>query len=364
MINSGLYVHIPFCGTICHYCDFVKVIYQKKWIKPYLKELKRDLSFFNVEKDLNTIYIGGGTPSSLHYYDLRQLFELLKPYAMKVKEYTIEANIESLTLKKLELMRSYGINRLSVGIQTTSDAMLEKLNRRHTYKMIKEKMRLIKKAGFTNFSVDLMYGLPGQTLADLKIDLANILKLNAPHISTYSLTIEEGTIASINKWKAATDEEMRAMYDLILETLREKGYIRYEVSNFAWPGYESMHNKLYWENKTYFGIGLGASGYINGKRYLIEGGLTRYVKGESIISVDEITPEQYIEEYLMLHLRLAQGFLLSDFKKKVGFNFLEKYKEQIKTLVESGLLVVTRERVFATDEGIMLLDHVVLTLIM
>ncbi len=364
MTKRGLYVHIPFCGTICHYCDFVKVIYQKKWIKPYLKELKHDLSFFNVENDLQTIYIGGGTPSALSFYELRNLLQLLKPFAQNVKEYTVEANVESLTLPKLKLMKSYSVNRLSVGVQTTNDEMLAKLNRQHTYQMIKTKINLIKKAGFTNFSVDLIYGLPGQSLNDLQSDLTNILKLNPPHISTYSLTIEKGTVASIKKWESASDEKMRAMYDLILSTLRAKGYVRYEVSNFAKAGYESIHNKLYWENHEYYAIGLGASGYIDGKRYVIEGGLSRYLKGKSIINIDEITTEEYIEEYLMLNLRLAKGFTFRDFKKRIGFEFMEKYEPQVKALIERGLLSVNHDGVCATDEGIMLLDQVVLTLIM
>ncbi|HOA11139.1 MAG: radical SAM family heme chaperone HemW [Bacilli bacterium] len=364
MTKRGLYVHIPFCTSLCHYCDFVKVIYQKKWVASYLEKLKHDLSFFNVSRDLSTLYIGGGTPSSLSYYELRNLLELLKPYTANVKEYTVEANVESLTLPKLKLMRSYGVNRLSIGVQTTDDYMLKKLNRHHTYTMIKTKIALVKKALFTNFSVDLIYGLPGQTLSDLENDLMNIIKLGAPHISTYSLTIEKGTMAALKKWEVPSDDTLREMYDFILKTLRNNNYIRYEVSNFALKGYESIHNKLYWENRNYYGIGLGASGYIDGKRYLISGGLTKYLKGESIINYDEITSEEYVEEYLMLNLRLAQGFSLQDFKTRVGFDFLEKYGTKVKSLIERGLLNVTDDKVYATDEGIMLLDQVVLTLIM
>lgn len=364
MKNKGLYVHIPFCGAICHYCDFTKFIYHAEWIKPYLKELKHDLSFFNVQKDLKTIYIGGGTPTRLSFSELKKLLKLLLPYSREVQEYTVEANIESLTLPKLKLLREYGVNRLSIGVQSTDDAQLEALNRKHTYSQIKSKIRLVKKAGFTNFSVDLIYGLPGQTEKDLKLDLKRILALDPPHISTYALTIEPNTVSFIRSWPEVSNEVSRAYYDLILKTLRKSGYNRYEVSNFAKTGAESEHNKLYWHNQNYYGIGLGASGYLGNKRYKIAGGLTKYLKGEARIEEELISKEMFIEEYFMLNLRLSSGFLISDFEARTNVNFAMNYGKKVDKLIKRGLVNRDETRVYPTDEGIMLLDSVVLDLIM
>ena len=200
MKNSGLYCHIPFCGAICHYCDFTKFIYNKDWINPYLKQLKADLSFFNVPHDLTTIYIGGGTPTRLSFSELEKLLKLLDPYTKEVEEYTVEANIESLTLPKLKLLKKYGVNRLSIGVQSTNDERLKELNREHTYAAIKKKIKLVKKAGFTNFSVDLIYGLPKQSAEELSLDLKHILALDPPHISTYALSIEPNTVRFIRGW--------------------------------------------------------------------------------------------------------------------------------------------------------------------
>ncbi len=363
MKNKGLYVHIPFCGDICHYCDFTKFIYQQQWVNPYLKQLKRDLSFFNVPRDLTTIYIGGGTPSRLTLTELKKLMRLLSPYAQNIKEFTFEANIESLNLPKLKLLHRFGVNRLSIGVQSTNNDQLKALNRKHTYQDIKKKIALVKKAGFTNFSVDLIYGLPGQSKKDLKRDLKRILAFYPPHISTYSLTIEPNTVSFIKSWPEVDNEVSRAYYDLILKTLRSEGYARYEVSNFAREGYESEHNKLYWHNLNYYGIGLGASSYIANKRFKIGGGLTKYLKNERKISEEVISKEMFIEEYFMLNLRLSDGFLISDFEKRTGLDFNIEYGQKVNSLAERGLLLQEKGRIYPTDEGLMLLDSVVIALI-
>lgn len=362
-MNNGLYVHIPFCGAICHYCDFTKFIYQKNWAKPYLKELERDLAFFNVDKAQHTIYVGGGTPTVLRFHELKMLLTLLKPYTASVVEYTFEGNIESITAPKLRLLRSFGVNRLSIGVQSTNDERLIELNRQHRYETIRRKIELIKKEGFTNFSVDLIYGLPHQTTAELATDLANILKLDPPHIATYDLQIETNTVAFIKKWPKITDEESRLMYELILNTLRKHGYERYEVSNFARPGFESVHNKRYWRNQPYDAIGLGASGYKNQKRYKITGGLTRYLKGERRLEEENITPEMFVEEWLMLGLRMKEGIPLADFKADTGLSLLDTYQTQIETLKKRNLVDYNDTHFYCTDEGILLLDSVVLVLI-
>lgn len=363
MKSNGLYVHIPFCGAICHYCDFVKFIYHKDWIDPYIERLNADLAFFNVPRDLKTIYVGGGTPTSLSYDELLKLLTLLAPYAKHVREYTFEANIESITKEKLILMQQYGVNRLSVGVQTTDDERLIFLNRKHTYTDIKAKIKLIKEVGFTNFSVDLIYGLPTQTKEELAKDIKNILKLDAPHISTYALSIERNTVAFIRGWPEVSSDESRLMYDDILNALRKTGYERYEVSNFARPGFESVHNKLYWQNKHYYAIGLGASGYINKTRYTISGGLTRYLQGKPRIVEETIDATMFIEEYFMLNLRLKSGFSIAEFNTLTGKDFKNDYNEALKSLVKDKLLIVQDDEVYCTDDGLMVLDSIILRLI-
>lgn len=361
-MSNSLYVHIPFCGAICHYCDFVKFIYNKKWAKQYLKELKSDLAFFHVPRNLTTIYIGGGTPTRLSYGELKALLELLAPYTNNVVEYTVEANIESITPKKLQLLRSYGVNRLSIGVQTTNDERLVALNRQHTYAQIKRKISLVKQSGFTNFSVDLIYGLPNQDINELRTDIANILKLNPPHISTYALEILPNTQAFIHNWPRVTSDESRLLYDQILASLQAYGYERYEISNFAKAGFESKHNLVYWRNEPFYAIGIGASGYLRGVRYKISGSLTKYLRGERKLDEDPIDTVTYETEYLMLHLRLKAGFKLSDYAQEFNNDFKKKYASQLGTLKNNGLIRVTNSRVYCTDEGLMLHDQVLLTL--
>lgn len=361
--NNGLYVHIPFCNALCHYCDFPKLLYNKQYIQPFLRRLTKDLRFFNVPHNLTTIYVGGGTPTSLATAELKALLDLLAPFTKLVREYTFEANVESLSSEKLHLLKDYGVNRLSIGVQTTCDKMLVYLNRKHTYADVIAKITEVKAAGFANFSVDLMYGLPGQTLEDLQNDVTEILKLDAPHVSLYALTIEANTVAGINKWPEVSEELNREMYVYIVETLRKAHYERYEISNFAKQGFASMHNKLYWQNNHYYAIGYGASGYIENERYVLRGSFSAYLNNKLVPTRETITKEANIEEYLMLNLRLADGFARADFLKRYGIDFVELYAAPLVNLRAQKLLEITTERVFATDEGLLLLDHILFKLL-
>lgn len=361
--TNGLYVHIPFCTTICHYCDFPKLVYNEKYIDPFLAQLERDLLIYEVPKDLSTIYVGGGTPTSLSYAELERLLKLLAPFAKSVTEFTFEANVENLTREKVLLLQKYGVNRLSIGVQTTCNEKLKHLNRNHRYEDVLEVIKFLQEINFTNFSVDLIFGLPGQTLNELKQDVAEILKLNAPHLSLYNLTVEENTVAYLNEWPEASEEMSREMYLYIRETLEANGYERYEISNFAKPGYRSKHNELYWQNLHYYAIGYGASGYVNRERYTISGSFTKYLKGTLEVMRENITEEMFIEEYIMLNLRREDGFLLSDFARRTGHEFKTLFAEKSASLIESGLLEITPERVFLTDEGKLLLNFVLFKLL-
>lgn len=362
-LTNGLYVHIPFCETLCHYCDFPKLIYTQKFSRPFLTQLGRDLLLYEVPHDLNTIYVGGGTPTSLSVDELESLLKLLAPYTSKVAEYTFEANVENLSDEKVLLLKKYGVTRLSLGLQTTCNKKLTMLNRQHRYEDVAEKINYLKAVGMTNFNVDLMFGLPGQTLSDVKRDVKNVLKLNAPHLSLYNLTVEENTVAYLNEWPEASEEMSRAMYLYIVKALKKAGYDRYEISNFAKRDFQTIHNELYWQNREYYGIGYGASGYVNRERYTISGSFTKYLNGELVVNKEQITDEMFEEEYIMLHLRREDGFQLRDFEERIGFSFLSKYEQKTRELVSAKLLEITEENVFLTDEGKLLLNFVLFKLL-
>jgi len=353
---NSLYVHLPFCKSLCHYCDFIKFIYQEKWIKPYLEALKRDLERF-FPTSLATIYLGGGTPTCLKLEELESLLVLLSNYSEGVKEYTCEANVETLTKEKLLLLRRYGVNRLSLGVQTFNDEMLKIIGRRHSKKDVYQAIKLAKEVGFKNISIDLIYGLPKQTLEDVKCDLKEATKLDIEHISYYSLLICPNTVAHLSSWEEAGEDKEAAMYELILNTLEKNGFMRYEVSNFSKPGFESLHNLTYWENREYYGVGYGASGYLNRVRYSIGGSFSSYLNGKAEIQEEIIDDATYRDEYLMLNLRLTKGFLLSDYENKIKEPF--PLNSQIVTrLISEGFLKIENGRVSCTRESLIKLDYI------
>lgn len=332
----------------------------------YLQVLFLELDHY-APSNLNSIYIGGGTPSALTEVQLENLLARLAPLINKDGEFSIEVNVENLTKSKLEIMAKYGVNRLSIGVQTFNQRLLTHMNRHHHRDDIKEAITNAKLLGFTNISIDLMLDLPNQTRQDIVNDLQQALALDVPHISTYSLTVHPHTVYGIRGIKQVSNDRSRKHYDLVLAMLREAGYQRYEVSNFARPGYYGRHNMTYWNNEYYFGIGLGASGYLPGDplpyRYMNTMNMTKYLQGVRIYEkevVDKTLEEQY---FLMLKLRLADGFSEAQYYQLFGNDFKNKYAQKIALLREGGLLYNNASQWYATDEGIMLLDHVILTLL-
>ena len=335
MIKSA-YIHIPFCETICAYCDFCKFYYQKEWVSPYLKALKKEIETSYQNEVLDTLYVGGGTPSSLSLEELKELLEILKQFRMsKHIEYTMECNIENLTKEKLMLMKEYGVNRLSIGVQTFQKDALKLIERNHTKEEVFEKMKWAKEIGFTNINVDLMYALPKETIQDLKNDLDIFLKLDIPHISTYSLIIEPHT--KFSNLKPISEDLDYEMYQLIEHTLEKKGYDHYETSNYGKKGYFSKHNLTYWNNEEYYGFGVGASGYVRGVRYDNTRNLTAYLKENFIKESHELGKLETMQNEMILGLRKLKGVS----KKK----FFQKYKEEIEDVfdikepLKNGMLV-------------------------
>ena len=255
---SSIYIHIPFCKNICSYCDFCKFIYNEKWAYAYLKALKNEINDRYMGEEIKTIYIGGGTPSALSIDEIKSLLNMLDTINKNyLEEFTFECNLEDINEELLLLLKSYRVNRLSIGIESFDKEKLKFMERNADFNDALEKITLCRKLGFDNINLDLMYAIPGETLKALKKDLSLFLKLNPNHISTYSLILESHTKAYVNGVSEIEEELDYEMYKYITEKLSNAHH--YEISNFAIPGYESKHNLVYWNNEEYYGFGLGAS---------------------------------------------------------------------------------------------------------
>lgn len=362
MKPSSLYVHIPFCSSICAYCDFCKLLYRKEFAFPYVEELFKEVEGKAKGLSFHTIYVGGGTPTCLEDSLFEKVLAFLSPYLERNGEFTIEANPESLSKEKLLIAKRFGVNRISMGLESSSKKRLKEMGRGHTYEEAKKAFALAKEMGFSNLNADLIYGLPDETLEELDKDIDALLALDVPHLSTYSLTINEGTLFYNKKIQEADDNDAADQYELILKRFREAGYSRYEVSNFARPGFESQHNLSYWRDQEYVGCGLGASGYQDGVHYTNTRNLTKYLKGEYLDSQEEEGEQDRLEYYFLTNLRLAEGFALEEFEKRFGFSFLSKYQKEVDSLIKDGLLYLEQKRVKPTDKGILLLDRILLAL--
>ena len=359
--NKSLYIHIPFCEHICPYCDFTKLFYFSKFSKPYLKALFKEIDSYHLKK-METIYIGGGTPTSLNNIEFETLLKKVSNLLKDGGEFTCEANVENLTPQKLSLMARYGVNRLSIGIQSTHDERLSQIGRFHTFEKAREVIQKARDAGFKNINVDLMYGFPGQTLDEVKDDVKNILSLNTEHVSIYSLIVESGTLFFLKNIREQNSDESRQFYDTILSLMRDAGYERYEISNFSKPGYESRHNLVYWHNQEYYGVGLGASGYVNGVRYKNTPNLEKYLAG-NYVSETEIVDQKLLREYFLItHLRLKDGFDIEEYKDLFQEDFTEKYKAIIDEYIHENLAQICDGKFAFTDDGLMVMDRLILRL--
>ena len=354
-INS-LYIHIPFCDSICPYCDFTKFISKDIFKFNYTYQICRDLkNLYKSGYRFKTIYIGGGTPTSLSLKDLRKILKLTKLLLVKKNyEFTIEANPESLDEEKLRLFKSSGVNRISIGIQTFNHKLLKIINRDYGVNYF-DLIKLVKKY-ITNINVDLIYGLPGETKEDLLNDLDSFIKLDINHISTYSLSINPMSLFYVKKVKEVSEDLSREFYDLILSFLRKHGFERYEISNFSKPGFESKHNLTYRKDNEYIGIGCGASGYYYPRRYKMSSSLTDYIRGKRNYETEIVHKKDNIDYFLICNLRLKNGFSPAEFKRRFGFDFEEKYKYIIKQYISSGFLVVNKYEIYCSDEGLIKLD--------
>lgn len=324
-----LYVHVPFCKTICFYCDFCHKVYDTKLVKKWLETLSLEIKD-KLDNQYETIYIGGGTPSSLNNEELESLLKMLEPYSKNVLEYTIEVNPESLDLEKINIFKKYHINRISMGVQSSDDRLLNMMNRKHTFIDVKEKIKLLKDNGINNISIDLMYSLPNQDIKTLDKTLDDFLSLDVPHVSLYSLTIEDNTVFALKGYKPLNDEIEADMYELICQKLEKNAYRRYEVSNFSKTSYESKHNLAYWNYEDFIGISLGASSKINNHRYTNTKDFDKYfnnynTKDEELI----LNNEELAFENIMMSLRTIYGLDIKEFTNKYKIDFINHYKKGI-----------------------------------
>lgn len=357
---TSIYIHIPFCERICFYCDFPKKVGKKEEISTYLHALKKEVEMYELPKIIDTLYLGGGTPSILN----DEQFEILHSTIMKFTfstdyEFTIECNPEHISIEKLQWFKRLGINRVSLGVQTFNDKLLKLLNRKHNRDMVLNAVKLLKQEGFNNISIDLIFALPLQTMEMLKTDLATLLVLDVPHISYYSLILEEKTVfdhwVREGKLSLVDNELEAAMYEEVITTMR-KHYHHYEISNFAYPGYESKHNKVYWNNQHYYGFGMGASGYIDNVRYYNEDRVIRYLEKVSkkelpIAHKDELTKADIIKEALLLGLRLIDGVNISEINERYQVDVMTYFQEEFTILKKHGFIEIS-DNIRLTHKGL------------
>ena len=364
---TSAYVHIPFCTQICYYCDFSKVFIKNQPVDSYLEHLLQEFHSYDIQK-LRTLYIGGGTPTALSAPQLEGLLDgLTKNLDLSVlEELTIEANPGDLDEDKIAVLKNSAVNRVSLGVQTFDDKMLKKIGRSHLEKDIYENIDRLKSAGFDNISIDLIYALPGQTMEQVKDNVAKAIALDIPHMSLYSLILENHTVF-MNRMRRGKlplpKEELEAeMFEYIIAELERAGFVHYEISNFSKQGFESRHNLMYWDNAEYYGIGAGASGYVDGVRYKNHGPIRHYLKaveeGSARINEEHLSQREQMEEEMFLGLRKKSGVSMVRFEEKFERSFQELYGDIVKDLIQQGLMQVDGDRVRMTKRGLFLGDTV------
>ena len=359
---TSIYIHIPFCDKICSYCDFCKVLYNSSLVDKYLDVLEKEVNDRYHGEVVDTIYIGGGTPSSLSFLQLEKLFNLIKKInKSKTCEFTIEANFESINKDKLDLFKKYGINRLSFGLETINPEHLKFLNREFNKKHVIDMIKYAKEICLDNINIDLIYALVNQSMSDLKNDLDFIMSLDIKHISTYSLIIENNTLLKYKNIKNIDEDLDLEMYHFICNYLKAKGFLHYEISNFSKEGYQSRHNLVYWHNLEYYGFGIGASSYLNNKRFTNTRSFNKYFSGEYILSSENVTDHDKMEYEILLGLRLSDGINKDIFYNKFGKKINECYNYDV--LINNGFIVDDGDSLFVPEDKFYISNEIIVQFI-
>ncbi|MEH7120816.1 radical SAM family heme chaperone HemW [Neobacillus vireti] len=371
MIKAA-YLHIPFCEHICHYCDFNKVFLKGQPVEEYLKalDLEMNLTLTEVPTDsLDTIFVGGGTPTSLNEKQLYIFCESINRNLPKGKnlEFTFEANPGDLTNEKLQILKDAGVNRISLGVQTFNEDLLKKIGRVHRAKDVYQTVEYAQKVGFENISIDLIFSLPTQTVQDFKETLTDAFSLDLPHYSAYSLIIEPKTVFYnlLKKGKLPTPgEDAEAnMYELLMEEMEKHGLRQYEISNFSRQGYESKHNLTYWNNEYYYGFGAGAHSYVNGQRRSNSGPVKKYIDQLSnhvlpIFEDHRVSKEEQMEEEMFLGLRKTDGVSIAHFIEKFEDDPLKLFAKELSDLIAKQWIEVKNNNIYLTKKGRLLGNEV------
>ncbi|WP_413308661.1 radical SAM family heme chaperone HemW [Bacillus sp. 1P10SD] len=364
MIKAA-YLHIPFCEHICHYCDFNKVFLKGQPVEDYLKALDQEMKITLAKyptNQLDTIFVGGGTPTSLNEQQLSTFCESINKNLPKsnVVEFTFEANPGDLSIEKLQILKDAGVNRISLGVQTFNEELLKKIGRVHKAKDVYQTIESAKRIGFENISIDLIFSLPSQTVDDFKESLTEAFSLDINHYSAYSLIIEPKTVFYnlLKKGKLPTPgEDIEAkMYEVLMDEMEKHGFHQYEISNFSKPGFESKHNLTYWNNEYYYGFGAGAHSYVNGYRRSNSGPLKKYmdqVNSGSLPVLDDhqVTKAEQMEEEMFLGLRKTEGVSISHFIEKFAQDPLQIFKKELTELMSKQWIEVKNDNIYLTKTG-------------
>jgi len=357
---KGLYLHIPFCEKICVYCDFHKEIAKDQKKKDYIYRLIQSIKDHQKDlQSLKTIYIGGGTPSNMESSLLKELLMAIKQTVdvSSLEEYTIESNPNDVSLEKAKLYHDYGINRVSLGVQSFDEQILKAMNRSHQREDIYKSISNLRQVGIENISIDLIFGFHKQTLEQVEEDLKEARTLDVPHISYYALILEEKSImyhlVKEGKIRIVDEDLDYLMYNRIIDTLTKDGYIHYEISNFAKSGYASKHNLLYWQQADYLGLGSGAHSYINQNRFFIKPNVRKYIDSQEDQDCIENYPSYPLEDALLFGLRVLKGLHVPTLEDQHQCVLLEEYPSLL-THLESGLLTYEDDYIRFTKKGLML----------
>lgn len=372
----ALYIHIPFCTNKCHYCDFTSYVLKGQPVDEYLAALEMEMQRTVAEwppAEIDTVFVGGGTPTVLTPPQMNRFLKAVRTYfplAPNV-EFTMEANPGTTDIDKLTAMKAGGVNRISFGVQSFDNGLLERIGRIHSVDDVYRSIANARAAGFTNLSIDLMFGLPGQTVELLRDSVNRAMELELPHYSIYSLKVEENTLFhklyERNELPLPPEEEEFNMFILLMDMLKGNGYAHYEISNFAKPGYESRHNSTYWRNEPYYGLGAGAHGYANRMRHVNLKGITPYIDAaaEKLPRLEtlEVPEAEAMEDLMMVGLRLLEGVPASRFSNQFAGQTLEgKFGHVIHKLINDGLLESEKtddDTIYRlTDKGVLLGNEV------
>lgn len=378
--DISLYIHIPFCNSKCNYCAFVSRVgteeEKTQYVQDLLSEIRMRAQEYRTYFKVASIYLGGGTPSSLDSYQVRDILDCIyKNFSVKnTAEITIEINPNSVTKNKIREYLLAGINRFSIGLQSANEKVLKNMGRTHTYANFVETVKNIRDQGVSNISADIIIGYPNQTLKDVDDTLRQLLSLNIPHISCYMLQVEENT--KLKTWvdsgeaKPVAEDKLIEMYNLVLGKLRANGYDRYELSNFAKPGFKCYHNGTYWNRTDYLGFGVSAHSYVSSVRFFNTESIAEYHRcitnvGKSPVkSANELTIAEKQEEFIMLSLRTKEGIDTKKYEEEFGKNFLSQKKDKVATLIKNGYITLSSDgSIRATDKGFLVLNRLIYEMI-